>query len=837
MLLVTQSALLPPEGAAGTGEIEYVSPRPGARWVQKETNIVARWRGVERLDRAGVARMFDVVGSKTGRHQGTTAVSDDDRTALFQPDIPFLPGEEVTVSLTGPAGLEFSLTFRISDRDVSPVSPSGAECCEQPGLMKPGATDTIRRFFNSTSTAFDVALPSDFPFLDIPVSDSPADGRIFLARWATNPYLLILENDGAPVFYRRVPVDPRDFKVQLTGMLTYYLGGNLNAFYSMDSTYSVVDSFRCGNGYETDNHELLLLENGHALIIGRDYRQVDMRQYVAEGDSNATVIGNIVQELDREHRVVFEWRSWDHFEITDVTDFPLTASEVDYVHMNSIEVDTDGNLVLSSRNMSEVTKISRMTGEIIWRLGGKNNDFAIMNDPENGISYQHDARSHGNGRYTIFDNGNYHSTPVSRAIEYDIDTVAMTATLVWEYRHDPLRHTPWMGNAQRLPNGNTLIGWADASLPKITEVRPDGTKAYELDFVDQAVCYRAFRFPWRGRAAVPYLIAESYRDTVTLLMNTFEDSSVVRYRIYGGPMPNPTSLLDSAASSVYQIVGLQEGTTYYFRVTAVDSNGEEGGSSNEVSILVRSLQPGQNMVLNGDFSYGTQSWVLNQYEGALAVGFVTSDSVYQVQISFPGSQTWSIQLAQVGIELVQWKNYIFEFDAYGADRRFLEAKVESNSLSPVNYGRSGTLFLTGTKRHFSYSFTMRRPTDRQARVVFNCGKSRPDVFVDNVSVREELPSDVVGETDGPPGSFALLDAYPNPFNPSTTIRYELPEQAHVVLKVFSVVGAEVATLADEVQEAGRRSVVFEAGGLASGVYLYRLSVGGFVQTRKMLLLQ
>jgi hypothetical protein len=67
----------------------------------------------------------------------------------------------------------------------------------------------------------------------------------------------------------------------------------------------VIDSFRCTNGYETDNHELLLLEDGHALIIGRDYRQVDMRQYVPDGDSNATVIGNIVQELDRDGQVAF----------------------------------------------------------------------------------------------------------------------------------------------------------------------------------------------------------------------------------------------------------------------------------------------------------------------------------------------------------------------------------------------------------------------------------------------------------------------------------------------------------------------------------------------------
>jgi hypothetical protein len=781
--------------------------------------------------------MFDVRGARTGRHQGRAAVSDDGRTVLFQPEVPFAPGEEVRVSLTGPAGEEFTFTFEVSGDDPYHASPPGAECCAPPHLTPQGTPDAVRRYLNTSPTPLELALPSDFPYVDIPVNDAPADGRIFLARWATNPYLLILENDGSPVFYRRVPVDPRDFKVQPTGLLTYYLGGNLNAYYAMDSTYTVIDSFRCGNGYETDNHELLLLENGHALLIGRDTRQVDMRQYVPGGDSNATVIGNIVQELDGQHRVVFEWRSWDHFEITDATDYPLTASVIDYVHMNSIDVDVDGNLLLSSRNMSEVTKISRTTGEIIWRLGGKNSDFTMVGDPEGGISYQHDARSLGQGRYTIFDNGTYHVTPVSRAVEYQIDTVAMTATLAWEYRHDPVRHTPWMGNAQRLPNGNTLVGWSDASLPKITEVRPDGTKAFELDFVDPAACYRAFRFPWRGRAAVPYLIAESYRDTVTLLMNTFEDSSVVRYRIYGGTAPNPVALFDSASSSMHHMTGLEEGATYYFRVTAVVLGGEETGFSNEVSVPVRSVRPGENLVLNGDFSHGTQSWALNHTEDALAVGFVRPDAIYQVQITFAGSQTWSVQLSQVGIELVQGKEYTFEFDAYTTTRRFVEVKLESNSLTPVNYSKTGTMLITSTRQHLGKTFLMQSPTDRQARLVFNCGKSKHDVFLDNVSVREVVTSDVDGETDEVPRRFALLAAYPNPFNPVTIIGYALPHADLVTLTIFNMVGQKVATIIDGEHAAGTYTVRWDASDFPSGAYFYRLSAGEFVETRKMVLVR
>ena len=80
--------------------------------------------------------------------------------------------------------------------------------------------------------------------------------------------------------------------------------------------------------------------------------------------------------------------------------------------MNAIDVDTDGHILLSSRNTSEVTKINRDTGEIIWRLGGTHNQFTYVNDPLTGPRNQHAIRAVGTNRYTLFDNGNVHSPQV-----------------------------------------------------------------------------------------------------------------------------------------------------------------------------------------------------------------------------------------------------------------------------------------------------------------------------------------------------------------------------------------------------------------------------------------
>jgi hypothetical protein len=86
-------------------------------------------------------------------------------------------------------------------------------------------------------------------------------------------------------------------------------------------------------------------------------------------------------------------------------------------------------------------------------------------------------------------------------------------------------------------------------------------------------------------------------------------------------------------------------------------------------------------------------------------------------------------------------------------------------------------------------------------------------------------------------TFDLFQNYPNPFNPSTVIRYQIPVNVFVTLKVYDVLGSKVATLVNEEKTAGSYEVIFDASGLSSGVYYYTLSTGNFVQTNKMLLLK
>jgi len=104
-----------------------------------------------------------------------------------------------------------------------------------------------------------------------------------------------------------------------------------------------------------------------------------------------------------------------------------------------------------------------------------------------------------------------------------------------------------------------------------------------------------------------------------------------------------------------------------------------------------------------------------------------------------------------------------------------------------------------------------------------------------VSTEVQLPTAV--DDNQLVSSYNLEQNYPNPFNPSTSIRFSVPERSDVSLKVFDVLGNEVATLISETKEAGSYDVTFNSSNLASGMYLYTLKAGSFTSTKKMILMK
>ncbi|HET9253153.1 MAG TPA: aryl-sulfate sulfotransferase [Candidatus Eisenbacteria bacterium] len=478
----------------------YVSPAPGSQLHRPETNIIVRPGGVIDLSSLTEDRIT-ATGSLTGEHPGTLRLSDDGETILFRPVMPFWHEEAVTCSIA--AGIRTaagdtldgaSFTFHIGPSlDAAALDPGSGLADRIGWSMEP---DAMRSPSWSPATSLD-SVPG-LPDYQLSVTGPTAPGHLFVSDFrfddpSYRSHLMILRNDGTPVFQKYLGEQGLDFKVQLHRWLTYFDGAR-GTYYVQNANGAVVDSIQTGNGYPIDLHELILLPNGHSLLMSYDRQPVDMSAVVEGGNPDAIVVGLVLQELDLEKDVVFQWRSWDHFQITDATSRSLTTATVDYAHGNSIEPDHDGNLIFSSRHMDEVTKVSRETGAILWRLGGKNNQFTFVNDPDR-FAWQHSARRLANGNLLLYDNGNTHTPSYSRAVEYALDEANRTATLVWQYRNTPDTFGGAMGSVQRLPNGNTLIGWGSTN-PTATEVTADGRKVAELNLPTGTFSYRAFRFEW-----------------------------------------------------------------------------------------------------------------------------------------------------------------------------------------------------------------------------------------------------------------------------------------------------------------------------------------------------
>lgn len=479
-------------------DLQYISPVPGSRFVMPGNNIALR--SGQPFDPKCLFPTLLEVKNSTGKNvEGSLKLSKDKKTLIYIPDIPFPFGETISVKLN--SGLK-----TISDFTILPVQ-FNFTVTDRIVPAPPGFNQDefhhdkiISNKIGVTKNTNDNNLPEGFPVININIFDSTiSDQYFFFAPWTygsnTTPYLIIMDGYGTPIYYRECNASVRDFKVQHNGCLSFAMIDQIYKNIVMDSNYCIIDEFQIGNGYNhIDLHDFQYLDNEHAFVIAYDWQIIGMDTVVPGGHPAAMVCGFIIQEQDLDKNVIFQWRSWDHYLITDAGPFvDLTNSSIDYVHGNSVEVESDTSILISSRNMDEITKIHRNTGEIIWRLGGKNNQFNILNDTL-GFSMQHDCRSLSNGHITLFDNGRLHPDPkFSSVLEYDLDEDNYEAVLVRRLRNNPDIYGNVMGNTQKINDSSFIVGWGNGS-PGITQVSLDGEVKTKIAF--QGVSYRAYLFPW-----------------------------------------------------------------------------------------------------------------------------------------------------------------------------------------------------------------------------------------------------------------------------------------------------------------------------------------------------
>lgn len=678
-----------------------------------------------------------------------------------------------------------------------------------------------------------IAVPSDFPLLEVKINETTSDGYLFLNNYNGNPYILILKNDGSPYFYRRVEDRSREFKVNTGNTLSRRVRGNINAYMMMDSLYKPGKIWKCMKGYETDDHEFQLTKEGTALMIGLDHLTWDLSDSI-EGGKESTILANIIQETDSLGNVIFEWHAKDHFSIHDSKGLSPNNDIVDYVHINSIAVDYDNNLVISSRHFCECTKIDRKTGSIIWRLGGKNNQFEFINDE--GFSYQHDFRPVPGkpGYYTLFDNGNLKNPQYSRAVEYRIDTLNMSAEKVWEFCPDPKIYTHWMGNVQRLPNGNTLINFAEEDLPKLVEVNPEGKVVYQANFKSPSQTYRSFRFKWNAIAPKPEVIIEKYPEMISLIFNKFGDEELLSYNIYLGTDPDKLLLYTNTRSNWINL-GMQDvknNRIYFIKVTGVYFDGSESQSSDVKEVYINFVKPGSNLIINGDFSQGDDYWNMYMHDRVSAEYQVNSEGKYSVKIVQDGIQYTDIQMVQEDISLVKGNEYVFEFEAAASPPRVIEAIIAKGHNPLIDVGKIGPTYIAGPEKRYSYKFKMLENSDSEARVIINLGKGEGDFTIDNLSLKQLV------QTKRQEIAYKnLITVFPNPSSEKFLIQFNKQIDQDISLSIFDISGRMIKELPSGSFQTGSKMIEIDLQNTLPGIYWIMILKKNELQDLKQIIIQ
>ena len=403
---------------------------------------------------------------------------------------------------------------------------------------------------------------------------------------------MILDDRGQLVWFRPLRgKSAMDFKAQRyrgRPVLTWWEGRVVNAhgigeYVILDDSYREIARIPPAEGYHRDLHEFLITPRDTALLTAYDPVQRDLSPF--GGPRDGVMLGGFAQEVDiGTGEVLFEWRSLDHVGLDESYSRPKQPGKpFDYFHINSIDVDHDGNLLVSARNTSAVYKIDRETGEVMWRLGGKESDFEMGQGTRTVV--QHDARRQPDGTITILDNGPARKgRGQSRGIVVELDMAGMRATLVREYTHPDGLRAATQANMQALPNGNVFIGWGTE--PVFSEFGGDGELVFDAGFLPEVETYRAFRFPWIGKPDdAPALTAErGSGDEVAVHASWNGATEVATWQALTGPAPGQLKPVGSVPRNGFETAITVRNAGSYVAVEARDSSGRVIGVSREIKL-------------------------------------------------------------------------------------------------------------------------------------------------------------------------------------------------------------------------------------------------------------
>jgi hypothetical protein len=571
-LLVTLLGLS--AGSAIAATQVSVFPIPNSQVVAPRAQIA--FRGLP----AGQLGAIVVTGSGSGPHAGIIAADSDGQGASFISRKPFTAGERVTVNtrlniVNAPSG-----TFRFT-------------------VANPGPAIRYSPVPNAGRTRGDVQSFRSRPDLTpsavtVQQSATTAAGDIFLGpqQGPLQKGPMVIDPTGKLIWFKPLPkqdlaTDVRVQTYQGRPVLTWwqgFLSAGLGVGEDVinDTAYREIAVVKAANGLSADLHEFTITPQGTALItayypVYRDARSVHASRH-------QLVMDAIAQEIDiRTGLLLYQWDSLDHIPMSSSELPPPTSgnSEFDYFHINSVEPDRDGNLVISARNTWAAYKLDHRTGHVIWTLGGKRSSFKMGFNAS--FAFQHDVRVRANGDalISLFDDGAGPPTVHrhSRAIQLSLNLKKMTASWISGLNHSPQLLANFEGNYEQLPGGDGFVGWGEFS--NFTEFNNRGKVVYEGHFVGPNSNYRAYRFPWYGFPGTAPAVRATSGSSATVYVSWNGATQVASWRVLGGATPSTLAALAAAPKTNFE-TAIRIRTAPYVAVQGLDSAGRVLGTSASV---------------------------------------------------------------------------------------------------------------------------------------------------------------------------------------------------------------------------------------------------------------
>jgi hypothetical protein len=553
-----------------------VSPLPDSLDATPHTQISLL--GVPRSRLAQIS----VSGSATGGHSGRVDAYSQGDGASFVPSSPFQPGETVTVRgklLQRGRWQPFAFHFTVSVSDPIPWEPPGKE---------PAGTAAEVQHYHSAPTL-------DPPTIQVTTGSglSPA-GDVFTAPYSgpggDGP--MIVDGTGQLVWFDPLPSGVYATNLQVQSdegqpVLTWWQGHIPKQGFGegeeviANGSYQVIAHVHAGNGLKVDLHDFHLAANDTVLMTV--FNPIHCNLTSIGGPQDAAVNDSVFQEVDlRTGLVRREWTSLDHVALSESYSTPYGANAewpYDYFHMNSLDQEPDGDMLISARNTWALYQLDEQTGQVLTRAGGKHSTIKMGSGTL--TAFQHDATLLPDGLITVFDNGGVPTVhPQSRGILVALDQQTDTETLVAEYEHPSALKAGSQGDVQSLPGGNLFIGWG--AEPWFSEFSSSGQLLFDARMPPGDQSYRAYRFPWTGTPAGAPAIAASASSSsapVTVYASWNGATEVASWRVLGGSSAKSLAAVASGARSGFETAIATPGPEAYVQVQALSASGAVLGTS------------------------------------------------------------------------------------------------------------------------------------------------------------------------------------------------------------------------------------------------------------------